>query len=40
MKEFVAICMVVVFLWVADIQLNDGRYSDMTGRAIAGLVEK
>jgi hypothetical protein len=40
MKAFVAICMAVVFLWAADIQLNDGRYSDMTGRAIAGFVEK
>jgi hypothetical protein len=40
MKSIVAICMAVVFLWVADIELNDGRYSDVTGRAIAGLGEK
>jgi len=40
MKSIVAICMAVVFLWVADIELNDGRYSDVTGRAIAGLVGK
>jgi hypothetical protein len=40
MKGIVVISMAVVFLWVADIELNDGRYSDVTGRAIAGLGEK
>jgi len=38
MKSIVVICMAVVFLWVADIELNDGRYSDVTGGAIVGLV--
>jgi hypothetical protein len=40
MKGIVVISMAVVFLWVADIELNDGRYSDVTGRAIVGLIGK
>jgi hypothetical protein len=40
MKSVVVMCMAVVFLWVVDIELNDGRYSDVTGRAIVGLVGK
>jgi hypothetical protein len=40
MKSIVGICMAVALLWVADIELCDGRYSDVTGRAILGLVGK
>jgi hypothetical protein len=40
MKSIVVICMAVVVLWAADIELNDGRYSEVTGRAIVGLVGK
>jgi hypothetical protein len=27
-------------LWLADIELNDGRYGDVTGRTIMGLIGK
>ena len=40
MKSIFAICVAVVVLWVADIELNDGPYSDVTGRAISGSVGK
>jgi hypothetical protein len=40
MKGIVAIGVAVVILWLADIELNDSRYSDATGRTIVGLVEK
>jgi len=40
MKSIVVICMAVVVLWAADIELNDGRYSEVTGRAIVDLVGK
>jgi hypothetical protein len=40
MKGIVVISMAVLFLWAADIELNDGRYSEVTGRAIVGLVGK
>jgi hypothetical protein len=40
MKGIVVISMAVLFLWAAGIELNDGRYSEVTGRAIVGLVGK
>jgi hypothetical protein len=40
MKGIVAICIAVAALWLADIELNDGRYSDATGRAMVSLVKK
>jgi hypothetical protein len=40
MKAIVAICVAIATLWLADIGLNDGRYSDATGRTIVGLVAK
>jgi hypothetical protein len=40
MKGIVAICVAVFALWLADIVLNDCRYSDATGRTMAGLVGK
>jgi hypothetical protein len=40
MRAIVAICVAIATLWLADIELNDGHYSDATGRTIVGLVEK
>jgi hypothetical protein len=40
MKGIVAICAAVAALWLADIKLNDGRYSDATGRTMVSLVRK
>jgi hypothetical protein len=40
MRAIVAICVAIATLWLADIELNDGRYSDATGRRIVGLVVK
>jgi hypothetical protein len=39
MKAIVAICVAIATLWLADIELNDGRYSEATGRRIVGLLE-
>jgi hypothetical protein len=40
MKAIVAICVAVTALWLADIELNDGRYGDVTGRTIMSLIGK
>jgi hypothetical protein len=40
MKGIVAICAAVVTLWLEDIELNGGRYSDATGRTMVGLAGK
>jgi hypothetical protein len=40
MKAIVAICVAIATLWLADIELNDGRYSEATGRTIVGLIKK
>jgi hypothetical protein len=40
MKGIVAICAAVVTLWLVDIELNGGRYSDATGRTMVGLAGK
>ena len=40
MKAVVAICVGVTALWLADIELNDGRYGDVTGRTIMSLIGK
>jgi hypothetical protein len=40
MKAVVAICVAVTALWLADIELNDGRYGDVTGRTIMSLIGK
>jgi hypothetical protein len=40
MRAIVAICVAIATLWLVDIELNDGRYSDATGRSIVGMVEK
>jgi hypothetical protein len=40
MKIIVALCVAIATLWLADIELNDGRYSDATGHTIVGLVAK
>jgi hypothetical protein len=40
MKAVVAICVAVTALWLADIELNDGRYGDATGRTIMSLIGK
>jgi hypothetical protein len=40
MKGIVAICIAVATLWLADIELNEGRYIAATGRTIVGLVVK
>jgi hypothetical protein len=37
-KAIVAICVAVTALWRADIELNDGRYGDVTERTIMSLV--
>jgi hypothetical protein len=34
MKGIIAAIMAIAVLWMADIELNDARYSDATGRAI------
>jgi hypothetical protein len=39
-KAVVAICVAVTALWLADIELNDGRYVDATGRAIMSSIGK
>jgi hypothetical protein len=39
-KAIVAICVAVTALWRADIELNDGRYGDVTGRTIMSLIGK
>jgi hypothetical protein len=40
MKGIVATVIAIAVLWIADIELNDGRYSDVTGRAIMRLIGK
>ena len=40
MKGIAAICVAVLILWFVDIELNDSRYSEATGRTIVGLVGK
>jgi len=40
MKAIVAICVAFTALWLADIELNDGRYGDVTGRTIMSLISK
>jgi hypothetical protein len=40
MKAIVAICVAVIALWLADIELNDGRYGDVTGHTIMSLIGK
>jgi hypothetical protein len=40
MKAIVAICVAITALWLADIELNDGRYGDVTGRTIMSLIGK
>ena len=40
MKGIVAIGVAVGVLWLADIQLNDGRYSQVVERAFMSLIGK
>jgi len=40
MKAIVAICVRIHCLWLADIELNDGRYGEVTGRTIMSLIGK
>ena len=40
MKAILAICVAVTALWLADIELNDGQYGDVTGRTIMSLIGK
>jgi hypothetical protein len=40
MKAIVAIWVAFTALWLADIELNDGRYGDVTGRTIMSLIGK
>ena len=40
MKAIVAICVAVAALWLADIELNDGQYGDVTGCTIMSLIGK
>ena len=40
MKGFVATVIAIAVLWIGDIELNNGRYSDATGRAIMSLIGK
>ena len=40
MKAIVAIYVAVIALWLMDIELNDGRYGDVTGRTILSLIGK
>jgi hypothetical protein len=38
MKGIVAIAVAICLLWLADVQLNDGRYSDVVESAITSLI--
>jgi hypothetical protein len=40
MKGIVVVSVAVLILWLVDIELNDSRYSEATGRTIVGLVGK
>jgi hypothetical protein len=40
MKGIVAAIVAIVVLWIADIELNDARYSEATGGAIVSLIGK
>ena len=40
MKGIVAAIIAIVVLWIADIELNDARYSEATGGAIMSLIGK
>jgi len=40
MKGIVAAIIAIAVLWMADIELNDARYSEATGRAILSLIGK
>jgi hypothetical protein len=40
MKAIVAICVAVTALLLSDIELNDHRYGDVTGRTIMSLMGK
>jgi hypothetical protein len=38
MKGFVAIGVAIGLLWLADVQFNDGRYSNVVESAITSLI--
>jgi hypothetical protein len=40
MKGIIAIGVAVALLWLADIQFNDGRYSNVVESAIVSLIGK
>ena len=40
MKGIVATIIAIAVLWMADIEFNNARYSDVAGRAIMSLIGK
>jgi hypothetical protein len=40
MRGIVAAIIAIGVLWAADIEFNNGRYSDVIGRAIMSLIGK
>ena len=40
MKAFIATCVAIGVLWVIDIELNHGRYSDGAKRAVRSMLPR
>ena len=40
MKAFIAAFIAVGVLWFMDVELNDGRYSDVVKKAVIGFLPK
>jgi hypothetical protein len=40
MKGFIAVCIAVGILWVVDVEINGGRYSDVIKRAVMSVLPR
>jgi hypothetical protein len=40
MKGFIAACIAVCVLWVADVGLNSGRYGDVVKKAVTSVLPR
>jgi hypothetical protein len=40
MKGFIAVCITVGILWVVDIEINGGRYSDVVKKAVMSVLPR